>query len=512
MATLEQFEAFGKQLVELDVSANDLETRINGLGHKIEDKEIKAMVTGFVDRLLEKEFHEKESYELVHGFARFLYNGDFKDVRKRVLDNIAKRSAKIAADERYDIELLRWLKEKQDTDALATIAESMLNTNPAVTYTWHPGGENRPAILRKIVQTHQTNKKWREVVASCLHELEDKDGTRALAKEYLDKDIAFAWKLLEKHGTSDDWMLAANAWKNKDIGSAYHASVKARDAYPHPQEAEQLRDQLKERFIREQPAKAFEIFNKRERYEQDKKALLLIAKLFLEKGKLEDALVTFSAAEYNGPEVNNIGLTMLKRLEKDKKPSRQTYKPFERAMREVALSYFENGGKVEIAAQYIYERAHDDDLRRKLGYAFAKLPPKKGSNHAAQAYIRLIQLERKNPQDERLLDQLRERMVADESSHHTSTFIGYHDQKGLQLVLAKRKDLHDQTVYDIARALNDAQLLEKTRRAIVAEGARHALDMFEREKDDVGIRYAREHIGHGVDLTLVDKILPRERR
>jgi hypothetical protein len=509
MADFKEYEAFGKQLADLEVSSKDLENRINGLGHVVDDKAIKALVTGYVDGLLGKQYHERESYELVHGFARFLYNGDFQDVRGRVLNNFAKQALR----NKEDSDLLEFLRKKNDTAALAIIAEKVLDTNPELTERLYRE-ENRPAILQKIIDTHRSSKQWKETVSYCMTELKDTEGMLALAREHIN-DVAFAQHIFERNSaTRDDWTLAANTWQDKNIAAAYYAVTKACWAHPRPKEVEQLRDELKQQFISKEPLAAMQAFKDENRFNRDKDALTAIGKQLMAKGEYSSALDAFAAAEYEGPEFNTMGLEKLKMYAKDPKKNLKSYdyERFVGLMHKAAPAYFEQGGSPSIASDFIHAEGTPDALNRKLAYALAGLPKKKDSWNAHNAYARLITVKEKTAKDEQVLDTLRGRMIAGEISYADSVFIGHKDHKALQMMLEKRKDLDDEHQYNIARELNDNALLEKTRTAIVNAGVQHALYVFGQAKDDAGITYARKHIAHGVDMSLVDKILPPEKK
>ncbi len=507
------YENLGKQMVQFDVKHSDLENKINRLTSegKINDEDARELVTGFVDEAIKTKTAPADIYTLVNGFARWLYNGDFNTVRRRILENMAATGEGIAL-----------LEAKKDEQGIQIVAELAWEKNPMLTIR-HYKGANRNELLKKIAERH-FNSDSIGIPKECFTELNDIPSLRRHALAHLE-NLDYVRNVLAEHGTDDDYREAVEFFRKRNR-SVQHGCGDCMLAYdwatriksPTAKDKKIIED-LKAELIKKSPENAISRFWKEDRrydswrqeYKErictDKEGVIAAGKRLLETDKPVDALKAFESVKYEGPEVLKAGIQVIKQYyEKD--PS--LYHVYERdrpiiqaAAKKAVPAYLAAGGSVLAVESMINENTCGDDLNRRIGEAQTVNNP--GSSFA---YQRFIAIKKKTPDDYAKIARIRTAIV--ESDVGSYVFEEYKDTEGMRMLIDKRRVKRPDSAFATALTLKDEKLVEELRQEIVSKTSPdYALRTFTEAKDEKGIQMVRDKIGPGIEPGVIDSLLDR---
>jgi hypothetical protein len=486
------YENLGKQMVEFRVGVSDLENKVNQLTAqgKIKDQDARDLVTGFVDEALKEDCSPATVYSLVHGFARWLYNGDFSTVRNQILENMAKTGKGINV-----------LRERGDEQGMQTVAKLAMETNPSVAFDLYKG-EGRNDLLRQIADKYAKDWTNRETVQLCLRELDDTDGLRQHAITFIEKDTEYSVGILKRLDTDQDYRTIVAHLAKTNLEKAYDFAL---NIQVPTQEDKTAFENIRKQLINKMPEHAVSKFL---RYKQswqgtgtrvctDTEGMIAAGKRLLEQHKIFEAADAFTHAEYEGPELLDIGLELLKMYKKEGSYDRGKYKDVKQIMAKAAPAFIEKSPET---VDSILDDCKDD-TKRKLGIALAK----RGMGIAA--YRRIIEIKDKTPADISLIGSLRQELLSNiEESRYL--FAQHDDAEGMRMFVECAKEKHPEYAYYNAVCLKDESLISPLREAIIAKsGLRSALLDFAHQKDKTGVKIVLERIAQGVDSQTVDYLL-----
>lgn len=526
---VDAYQTLGARMVEFDVSVADLEAKIGELGTKVSNENVRSLVTGYIDAVLEGRAPWRSgigAYLLIHGMGRFLYNGNFEEVRKKSLEMIAARSMGSFDD------IHKTLSKRQDIEGINRIAELVLDTMPKITYTWFKGSE-RPAILKRIVEKYENDEKYKEMVAGCLSELKDFEKLRALARKYVTKDLDFATGLLGRDAVDDDWRFIARQLKDSKPLIAYEIIWRIKDK---KDDDKKFLSELEEWLIANDIENAFNYFERvqyndadRKRFNVHQNALIKIGRRFLEMNLPIRALEAFAKTncDENSPEYREAGMQLWNSENLDELKdiiyehsrsyplSSATRHAVKHALQLTAADYFTKGGDPEISNDYIRPDC-GDDLNRKLGNALAKLPrneaDKYGDWRARTSYARILRVQKKTKDDERLLATLRERIIQAQHLTALNVFHDAEDVEGMRLYAERFKD-DPMDVYRAGWKLQDNEMIAEARKRLLGSkwSLSSVLSKFESYKDDEGIKIVKEALAPGVPTETANVLLSKKK-
>ncbi|HLF54134.1 MAG TPA: hypothetical protein VI612_00245 [Candidatus Nanoarchaeia archaeon] len=541
---MEAFTQLGRIMAkELNLSAKDLETRVNSLGTEFPQEQVRAIVTGYIDASLEaNRWNTVEVYTLLHGFGRWLYNGTFDSVRKRVLDKIAQSSRSAES-------IFECLEGNQE--AINYIAEARIEKTPDFAHA-HYKGEKRPEMLRRIIEKHsqREEQETRDTVISCMRELNDNEGLRALAYRCLETDFGLAEHLLLKYGTREDKLKLAEIAKKtgkiekagklitehgtKEELEAFIREIRSTDirtAYELSRMSgpKELYKEIKQQMIQEHPEVAEGIFYAKP-YEDghpqlnDQAGMLEVAKRFAELKRHSSAIRAYGIAycfdlareqqEQIRTEVRQHALEMLRAGQKIPEVTMFMNRDFIYAVQDAVIAYFTEGGNPLTADEHIREEVLPS-LNAQLARALAQLPGEKATN---RAYARLIHLgEKIDKKENELLAELRERIL--QQPYAANFFADNRDQEGMRLYIDRNIESNPKIAYSVAiKHLREEEAMIKTRQALIQAATagripvKEAFTTFEETKDQLGIAELQQALAPGIERRVAETLLARPER
>jgi hypothetical protein len=512
------FEGFGEQLVQFDIGISGLESRVNKLTRerKITDANAKALVTGFIDAAIKAKKSPGKIYGMVTGFARWLHNGSHEIILQRIYRNMAETG------EGIDV-----LQQAGDEQGIQIVAELAWEKHPTLTID-HYKGANRNELLRKIAE-HNFNAKEIGRTKLCLTELKDIIGLRRHALARLEDHFDYAEGILKEHGTDDDVRAVVKFLQKRDRKSAYGLDPNdyvfaydwaMRIKNPTAEDTAMI-GKLKAVLIEKSPEKAISRFWKEDntrvsdwphpgrpmRICTDKEGVIAAGKRLLETDAPLDALGAFESVKYDGPEIIEAGIKVIKQYyEKD--PNRyNVYEGHMDGMRQAAKkaipAYLAAGGSILAVQCMIGSKTCGDDLNRRIGNELIR-------KDASDAYERFMAVKDKTPDDNARIAELRKKMV--DTDRGTYLFEDHNDLEGMRMHLNAIRSKQPDGAYKIALKLKDAQLAGELRQEILNKmKPDYALSTFKEAKDEIGIQMVRDKIGQGIDPGIIDTLVERVR-
>lgn len=519
-------------MVENGLSYHDLEARLrddaNHLkgGHSLTPLQRQTLVSGFIQAAVatDSHFSATEAYNLAYQVGPLLFNGDFSEVRRELLQKLAERTS-------YDSrEVLEFLNNKKDQSAIIEIAELRAEIDPELALSWYKGAERR-AFLHRIVELHQGNPKHRNLIVQSLTELGDTEGLLTFARRELSKDYGFATNILSTKGTVDDLRLIATTLENEAPSTAYRAARTLRGAKEKTPEDDALYLRLRAQLIQNHPdaaekefkrdEKKYPSYGSREEYVTvctDSEGMEAVAMRYLELEKPIQALEAFSLIKQDGPEIDQAGLMLFKQKVDPSQLDNQYYWKrkclIQAALQRAAVTYFRQGGDPLQVNAYIPINV-GDEINRDLGKALADTPPEKPSDHLRSyrletAYRRIRALGQREAQDDALLTQLRENLLQEDLyGFGANLFMAHEDEVGMRLFIERRAAQNPGSAYETACHLGDLELVNQMRKALIAhEDLRGAARVFSKAQDLKGLDMVRtQRTPAGLEPAIADYFL-----
>ncbi|MBI4451280.1 hypothetical protein HY642_04865 [Candidatus Woesearchaeota archaeon] len=491
---------FGAKLADMGVSGSTLEARLKGPSH-IPPNDIKEVVTGFVDAMASRKesWSLQEVYNVLHGTARFLYNGDFDSVRAKVLGRMLEGGS--------EEDVLKFLRKNNDHAAVDLIIDHLVAKDPEKAYQLAHGPENA-RVAESIVAKYRNNDAHHKLIFSCLYRLKRADDLLALAREQIQKRPGFAAEVLTQAryvGTtsldvSAEWLLIARQELNDNRLVEAYVAVKQ----SYEDKASEVRKRIVDRMIRKQPETALKMFSGKgdgHRESLDKAVMLRVGKRFMQLSDPYNALTAFSYAGRDGcsPEWEKAGLMVFEDIASGKElPRCEVPCAVGNVLCTMALEYFENGGNPVVADKYLAGTRLEDTEHRDLATALLK------ANAASNAYEHMQAIKDKKPKDVAGIASLRELLV----DKHPGVFRAHGDKDGMRMYVAKNVKGHPEWAYEWAVELKDEATVDSIRKDLISKDTKGAWRFFKDKKDAVGIGYVRAKLGEGVDASIVDTFLP----
>jgi len=496
------YQTLGKQMVHFGVGTDGLENKVNRLTAegKIPDSDAKDLVTGYVNEALaSKHVSAKAVYSLVQGFARWLYNGDYPTVLHKIY-------AKIAANGNID-----FLREKNDTQGVQTVAKLAWEKNPELTLEYYKGADKND-LLRQIANHHADDYKAIGIVKRCLEALEDKQGLRQHAMKYFGQAEDLSVGILQELNTDEDFRTIVKHFSGTNPTKAYDFALQIKDK---TDEDKAVFSRVKEEMIQKEPETAARKFWEHDpkcwraesRRCTDQEGMIAAGKELVRQHKLVEAVDAFSIAEYQGDDVLELGLLLLKRYERVGFFSHREFKQsrvIDVMVKAVPAYLDKSPAKSAIKVNGLLGTECGEEVKRKLGISLAKcdLPSK--------AYDRMMDIKDKTAEDLVLIEELRKKVLHD-IDQARYIFMQHGDKKGMRMFVKHAKATHTEYAYDNAFWLGDESLANPLRETLIAQkGIRYALMTFSNIKDEKGIKMVHEKLGQGIDEQTLDFLLDLE--
>lgn len=519
---LASFERLGERMVEGHLSYADLEARLREGSERFSQPQRQALVTGFIRGAVKPDslLSAQDAYEVAYQVGPIVFNGNFTaEVREPLLRKLAAEAGGYRG-ERID----GFLKGKKDEAALTRIAELVVERNPKLALDLYCGTD-RAGFMRHAIELHGNNPEYRDLIVHCMTALEDTTGLANLARTQLLENHGFAIPILYKHGTTEDLRLIATTLADKSIREAYQAGKRLIAQKEPSAEDLTLFAQLRTRLIQENPHAAEEEFRKWEERGYSKRwvytdvsGMVDVGRSYLAKGDPLSAAEAFAKAEYDGPEIEQAGLLLLKqkidpwRLGTESDRSRTTLA--QNAMKRAAPTYFRRGGDVTQAHVYLPEDV-PDATKRKLGLKLIEASSQSREENAREyrlqaAYGRFMAIGKKSRKDRQALEQLRTQLIdLDKHGFSGSHFARHQDEEGMRLYLKRKAQCHPNQAYEVAQHLGNLEVMQAMRENLIARRELHeAAKTFSEAQDAVGLQLVRERrTPPGIDVSLADYFL-----
>jgi hypothetical protein len=519
------FVTLGKQLIQFDIGISGLENRVNRLTRegKIKDADAKELVTGFIDAAIGAKESPGEIYGMVHGFARWLYNGDYTTVLQSIYRNMAETGKGI------DV-----LKSADDKQGIQAVAELAWEKHPTITIDLYTGA-NRNELLRKIAE-HNFNAKEIGITKSCLTELKDIPGLRRHALARIEDHYDYAEGILKEHGTDDDFRAVVKFLRKRnkngtfpycqresDHVTAYDWAMRIKE--PTPADTEII-GKLKTVLIEKSPEEAIRRFWKEgpRRYNgcseapvcTDKEGVIAAGKKLLTTSNIFEAINAFKSVHYDGPEFLEAGVQVIKKYYEPNQ-TQQLYDDNRQDIQAIAQkaipAYLAAGGSILAVASLINSERCGDDMNRRIGDAQLSNTDKTlaaDTCAAINAYERFIAIRNPTLEDNAKLAEMRKKMI--EGDRGTYLFEHCDDMEGMRMYLDALRGEQPCQAYQLALKRKDTQLVGELRQEILSKKSpKHALDFFTENGDKTGIQMVRDKIGQGIDPSIIDTLVERAR-